>query len=92
MKSMVKRFATKTDKAKGYVPVNTKKSTPLGQEMPHGVGLQVELVEVQKQISVYTVLTALAFGGNPATTRFTLAAMRPHLIKCIKDNKMTMFP
>ena len=58
----------------------------------------LELVKIPKQIGgqdcglyAIAISTALAFGLDPAIITFNQAAMRPHLIQCIDENKMIQF-
>ena len=59
----------------------------------------LELIKVQKQIGgkecglfSCAISTALAFRLDPETLSFNQAAMRPHLIRCIEQKEMSVFP
>ena len=59
----------------------------------------VQLKKVQKQIGrkecglfSCAISTALAFRLDPETLSFNEAAMRPHLIHCIEQEKISVFP
>ena len=43
---------------------------------------------------VFTIaaITAAAFGQEPITSKFIQGKMRPHLLTCFQNKKMTPFP
>ena len=63
----------------------------------HLVGLDFVPVQQQKNGSdcgVFSIAfaTCLAFANNPSHITFNISRMRPHLIACMRNGKMSMFP
>ena len=59
----------------------------------------IQLIEVQKQVGgkdcglfSCAISTALACGLEPETLSFNQAAMHPHLIHCLEQKEMSVFP
>ena len=59
----------------------------------------IKLMNFQKQkgskdcgLFAIAVITALAFGQEPSTSKFIQEEMRPHLSTCFQNEKMTQFP